>query len=45
MPTIVLLLIEKGEIKKGYFSENAKKSIWNTLELEIKLKLEQLENK
>lgn len=39
------LLIEKGEIKKGYLSENAKKSIWNTLELEIKLKLEQLENK
>ena len=39
------LLIEKGEIKKGYLSENAKKSIWNTLELEIKLKLEQLDNK
>ncbi len=41
---LIDLLIEKGEIKKGYISEAAKKSIWNTLELEIKLKLEQLEN-
>uniref|UniRef100_A0AAU8B346 Helix-turn-helix XrE-family like protein n=1 Tax=Dulem virus 30 TaxID=3145748 RepID=A0AAU8B346_9CAUD len=42
---LIDLLIEKGEIKKGYISEYAQKSIWNTLELEIKLKLEQLENK
>lgn len=42
---LIDLLIEKGEIKKGYISEDAKKSIWNTLELEIKLKLEQLDNK
>ena len=30
--------IKKGEIKKGFISEKAKKAIWSTLELEIDLK-------
>lgn len=38
-------LIEKGEITRSSISEQAKKMIWASLELEIKLKLEILNEK
>lgn len=37
-------LIEKGEITKEMTTDEAKKLIWASLELEIKLKLEMREN-
>lgn len=37
-------LIEKNEIKDNYISEEAKKIIWSSLELEVKLKLEIFKN-
>lgn len=38
-------LIEKGEIKEGYISENAKVLIQNSLKLEIDLKIKMMKSK
>jgi len=41
---VINSLIERGEITKETTTEEAKKLIWASLELEIKLKLEMREN-